>query len=170
LLSGGVGVLATDTLYGLVARAEDSTAVESLYTIKGRRPDKPLIILISQLSELKRFGVEVDGELEKKLKGYWPGPVSIILACDRSEWAYLHRGTKTLAFRVPAKPSLRRLLQNTGPLVAPSANPEGFEPARTTTQAKAYFGDKADFYRRGRTRNEPSRVIKIEGETITVLR
>ena len=163
-------MLATDTLYGIVARAENRQAVERLYSIKGRRPDKPLIILIASIKDVERFGVEVNSELEKKLKDYWPGPVSIILSCNNDKFEYLHRGTNSLAFRVPAKHSLRRMLHKTGPIVAPSANPEGLEPARTIAQARAYFGDKIDFYRRGRTVQQPSRLIKIDGDTITVLR
>lgn len=170
LRDGGVGVLATDTLYGLVAHAENRQAVERLYELKGRRPDKPLIILIASIKDVERFGVKVNTELTQQLKGYWPGPVSIILPCNNDKFEYLHRGTNSLAFRVPGKTSLRKMLRKTGPIVAPSANPEGLEPARTIAQARTYFGDKIDFYRQGRTVQEPSRLIKIDGNDITVLR
>jgi L-threonylcarbamoyladenylate synthase len=167
---GKVGVLATDTLYGLVARAEDRSAVERLYVVKQRRPEKPLIILMASFKDVERFGITLTSELAHQLKSYWPGRVSVVVACNRPEWTYLHRGTNTLAFRVPAKTSLRRMLRRTGPLVAPSANPEGMPPARTITQAEKYFGNQVDFYRRGLTVEQPSRLIKIEGEKVIILR
>ena len=71
---------------------------------------------------------------------------------------------------MPAKPSLRRLVRQTGPLVAPSANPQGLDPAQTVAQARAYFGDTVDFYRRGQTSNQASRLIRITGATVEVLR
>ena len=68
------------------------------------------------------------------------------LAKPNEKLAYLHRGTDTLAFRLPANVSLRNLLKKTGPLIAPSANPEGQKPARTAAAAKKYFCGQIDFY------------------------
>ncbi len=64
------------------------------------------------------------------------------------------------------------LLQKTGPLVAPSANPQGLTPASNIKEAKKYFGDRVDFYIAGGTLiSKPSTIIKINknGE-IEVLR
>lgn len=47
---------------------------------------------------------------------------------------------------MPADEGLRELLRQTGPLIAPSANPEGAPPARTISEAEAYFGDGVDIY------------------------
>lgn len=170
LQQGGVGILATDTLYGLVGRALDPLAVSRIYELKRRQPDKPCIILIARLDDLGLFDIELDTDLRSQLANHWPGPVSVILTCPRADLAYLHRGTNTLAFRLPAKPSLRRLIVQTGPLVAPSANPESLPPASTIKQTRSYFGDAVDFYQPGRTKNKPSRLIKIVQGQITVLR
>lgn len=59
LKSGGVGILPTDTLYGLVASAFDEKAAERIYELRKRTPDKPMIILISSLEDLKTFGIEL---------------------------------------------------------------------------------------------------------------
>ena len=52
-----MGVIPTDTIYGLVASAWNPKAVERVYELKGRAPDKPCIILIRSLADLKKFGV-----------------------------------------------------------------------------------------------------------------
>lgn len=160
LKEDGIGVLATDTLYGLVGSALSPKTVERIYRIKGRDTTKPLIVLIGSLDDLKLFKVEAD---KKLLAKYWPGKVSIILPCDNEDFAYLHRGKKSLAFRFPKKESLITLLKETGPLVAPSANPEGSKPAETIKQAKEYFNDSIDFYLdEGKLTSLPSTLIAFD--------
>ena len=171
LRGGGVGVLLTDTLYGLVGSARSKKAVRKIYRIKGRNNKKPLIILISSIKDLKLFGIEYDGKTEKILKKFWPGPVSIIMPCVQKKFEYLHRGTQTLAFRFPAKKALIEILKHTGPLVAPSANPEGLPPANTIQEAKKYFGGKVDFYgREGVPKTRPSKIITIIDNKVQIVR
>jgi L-threonylcarbamoyladenylate synthase len=77
----------------------------------------------------------------------------------------LHGGQDSLAFRIPKKQSLRALLRKTGPLVAPSANPQGKAPASKITEAKQYFGDRVDFYVRGAIKKgKPSTVISFSAD------
>ena len=57
---------------------------------------------------------------------------------------------------------IQKILKETGPLIAPSANPEGLPPATTIAEAKKYFGDKVNFYLAGRTKTKPSTLVKID--------
>jgi L-threonylcarbamoyladenylate synthase len=169
--AGGVGIMPTDTIYGIVGSALDKKAVERIYRLRKRDLKKPMIILIAGIGDLKLFGVKVDRGTEKNLKDVWPGKVSVILPCPAGKFSYLHRGTKTLAFRLPKPLRLRELLRTTGPLVAPSANLHGMPPARTIAEAKKYFADKVDFYAdAGRLHSKPSTLIKIEQGRIVVVR
>lgn len=162
LKNDGIGILATDTLYGIVGSAFSKRAVERIYEVKGRTETKPFIVLISSLSDLKKFGVRLPSSQQKFLNEVWPGKVSVILPCSAKKFEYLHRGTKSLAFRMPKKKPLRELLQKVGPLVAPSANPQGLAPAETIAQAKKYFGEKVDFYiTGGRRKGKPSRLVRL---------
>jgi len=171
LKNGGVGVFLTDTIYGVLGKALDHGAVERIYEIKSRDKNKPLIILISDYHDLELFDIKVGPELKKNLAEYWPGKVSIILPCKSSKFEYLHRGTNSLAFRYPKDKRIIGILRKTGPLVAPSANPQGKEPAESAEEAKKYFGEKVDFYESGKiTDSKPSTLIKIEGGEITILR
>jgi L-threonylcarbamoyladenylate synthase len=171
LKNEGVGVLPTDTLYGLVGSARSKKAVKKIYQLKKRDLKKPLIILISSLTDLSLFKIKVGQKTKKRLNQYWPGKVSIILPCRSKKLTYLHRGGETLAFRLPGKRDLGDLLKKTGPLVAPTANPEGLEPAKTIGEAKVYFGDQVDFYLdQGRLDSLPSTLIKVEDGKIEVLR
>lgn len=139
-------VIPTDTLYGIVCTARSEDAVEKLYRARGRDLAKPCIILIADISELKNFGIQVSSLDEQALSTYWPGKVSVVFDCVSDKWTYLHRGTKSLAFRIPDDEELRTLLRNTGPLLVPSANTEGMPPAHTIEEAKNYFGDQVSVY------------------------
>ncbi len=171
LANGSVGVLPTDTIYGIVGSALRKDTVERIYALRRRERNKPMIVLIASAAELKRFGVAPRAPAKRVLEKVWPGKVSVILPCTSKKFAYLHRGTKTLAFRVPSSARLRALLAKTGPLVAPSANIEGEAPSRTIAEAKRYFGDRVEFYTHGRTSSAPSTLINIDRKgQVTVLR
>lgn len=172
ILSGsGIGVLPTDTIYGLAGRAMDKKAVEKIYKIRKRNPKKPLIILINSLNDLPLFRIKLSLETKKVLKKVWPGPVSVILPCRNKKFHYLHRGTKTLAFRLPKLEWLRNLLKKTGPLAAPSANWEGYPPAKTIKEAEKYFKNQVDFYLNGgKLESPPSTVIFVKDDKIKIIR
>ena len=140
--SGGVGVIRTDTLYGIVARADDTVAVERVFQIKQRTPSKPPIVLIASTDQL--FD-KYPNQVYAYLNANWPGPVSIILP-SKANLDWLARGSSSISYRLPAKADLVDFINQTGPLIAPSANPEGLLPASTIDQAMTYFGESVDFY------------------------
>ena len=171
LENGGIGILATDTLYGIVGSALKRDTVERIYTVRKRAPDKPCIILISSVDDLRQFSIQVDQSTEKELLKYWPGPVSIILPCPDEKFAYLHRGERSLAFRIPHDKELLRLLEQTGPLLAPSANTEGEPPAETIEEARRYFGENVDFYiDDGLIQSPPSTILRFENGEMSLVR
>ncbi len=169
--NGGIGVIPTDTMYGIVGDAMNKKTVERIYVVRKRTPTKPLIILISDISDLKMFNIKIDAELEKKLGKLWPNKVSIILPCKQKKFEYLHRGTNKLAFRLPKDKKLREFINATGPIVAPSANTEGDKPSKNIKQAEKYFGIGCDFYLDKRDMPiVPSTVIELENGEIKLLR
>ncbi len=161
----------TDTIYGLVGSALSKTAIERIYKLRKRSRRKPMIILIGSERDLGLFKIKLSRETEGLLKKNWPGKVSIILPCPSEKFFYLYRGTKKLAFRLPKKEWLRGLLKKTGPLAAPSANPEGLPSAETIKKAKEYFAGDVDFYTgEGKLSSLPSTLIEIEKEKIIIKR
>lgn len=170
--AGSVGVIPTDTVYGLVCSAFNSEATDMVYTIKKRDPKKPLVYLIGKVSDLEKFGIILDEEMEQKLQEYWPGPVSIVFECDTTP-EYIHRGGGSVAIRLPADSDLRNLLDQAGPLASTSANPEGESPAVTIAEAKEYFqgNPRVVFYvDGGELKSNPSKIIKLQDSKIDVIR
>ena len=171
LKEGKIGVIPTDTVYGIVGSALNPQTVEEIYRLRKRATDKPMIILIANLNDTNHFNIKLADKTTKILKKVWPNPVSVILPCPSKEFAYLHRGKKTIAFRMPKDKWLRDLLSKTGPLVAPSANIEGRPVAQTTVEAKKYFGKEVSFYLDGgKLRENPSTLIEIKNGKVRILR
>lgn len=171
LKNNKIVVYPTDTLYGILGRALSKIVVERIYRVKGRDENKPFIILISSISDLNDFGIRLSERQSKFLNKIWPGPVSVILPCTSTKFSYLHRGTKCLAFRMPKDKELLRILSATGPLVAPSANPQGEIPASNINKAKKYFVNKVDgYYGKKKKAGKPSTIISLVGTKPKIIR
>ena len=166
---GTVGVIPTDTIYGLAARATDAEAVERLYALK-KRDAKPGTLIAANLEQLESLGLK--HRYLKAVEGFWPGAISIIIPCGDPALKYLHRGKLSLAARIPADAKLQKLLLKTGPLVTTSANHPGEPPAETIAQAKKYFGNEVDFYKDGGdlSGRAPSTIIRVVDDAIEIIR
>jgi len=169
LLKGGaIGVLRTDTLYGIVASARNERAVERMYAVKRRTPSKSPIVLIASTDQL--FDSYDESTLDR-LKELWPGKNSVILPSAAAP-AWIVRGNASVAYRIPNDEPLCQLLRQTGPLIAPSANPEGEPPAMSIEEAKRYFGNEVDFYVDGGTVTDdsPSKLYRLQPDGLERLR
>lgn len=171
LKNGGVGVVPTDTLYGVSASVFSKAAIRRIYRLRKRDPKKPLIVLISSLRDTEKLGIQLQPEVRKLLAKLWPGRVSVVLPCADKSLVYLHRGTNSLAVRLPHYRKLVAFLKKTGPLVSASVNPQGRPPAETIAQAVKYFGDKIDFYVDiGHLSSAPSTLISLLDSKPKILR
>jgi L-threonylcarbamoyladenylate synthase len=166
LLDGGVGVLPTDTVYGLVARAADPAAVARLYSLKNR-VKQPGPVVAANVEQLISLGLP--REPLEQVRQYWPAPLSVEIQHD---FAYLHQGTGRQAFRVVADEAVRRVLEQTGPLVTTSANRPEEPTAVNIDQAREYFQDRVDFYVDGGdlSGRPPSTIIGLKNGKIVVYR
>lgn len=170
LKKGDIAVIPTDTIYGIVGSALNQKTVEKIYKLRKRNPEKPFILLVSGISDLEKFSVELTLKQRKFLEKNWPNPLSVILPVESEKFKYLYRGTNSLAFRMPKDERLLDLLKQTGPLVAPSANFEGEKPAENIKEAKKYFGDSVFYEDRGEVKGEASTLIEFKDEDINILR
>lgn len=167
LSEGTVGVLPTDTVYGLVCRAADEAAVGRLYGLK-KRENKPGTLVAASLEQLIELGIKA--RYLKAVEHFWPGAVSVVIPSH--DLGYIHLGSGGIAVRVIANANFLQLVKKTGPLLTTSANPPGQPPANTISEARNYFGDQVDFYMDGGdlSDREPSTLIRIVDDAVEVLR
>ncbi len=162
LRRGGTAVIRTDTIYGIVASANNEEAVKSVYVLKKRTLTKSCIILIAEPSQC--YGSA--DELLTDSKRFHNTPTSFLIDSPHAP-SWLLRANKELAYRIPADEGLRTLLRQTGPLIAPSANPEGLPPARNIHEARTYFGEAVTMYVDGGevpNDTKPSRLLRLHAD------
>lgn len=166
LQPGAVAVIPTDTVYGLVARAQDEAAVTRLYALKDRE-HKPGTIIAASIEQLVELGIK--RRYLKAVEQFWPGAVSVEIP---HHIAYLHQGTGRQAFRIPDDATLRAFLEKVGPLQTSSANHPGLSPANTVDEARNYFGDAVDIYVDGGdlSASQPSTIIRVIDDAIEIIR
>ncbi len=166
LKNGKVGVIPTDTIYGLVASAGNQAAVERIYDLK-QRQGKPGTIIAASIDQLVELGLK--RRYLSAVEDFWPGAISVEIPHKIN---YLHQGTFRQAVRIPDVKPLLDLLRKTGPLQTSSSNITGQPSATTINQAKEYFGDNVDFYVDGGdlSSREPSTVIRIVDDAVEVIR
>ena len=173
LRKGETVAIPTETVYGLAANAFDEAAIEKIFKAKGRPQDNPLIVHISDLSQLESVVLKT-GDIHRKLaEAFWPGPLTIIFPKGKDVPECVTAGLDSVAVRMPAHKVAREIIRKSGlPLAAPSANISG-KPS--TTRAKHVFDDlngKIPLIIDGGDCEVgvESTVVSVKANTITVLR
>lgn len=170
LISGHVGVMPTDTIYGLAASASSPDAVRRLTELKGGAANySPGTVVAASVQQLIDLGV--DESTVKQVEHLWPNPLSIELPINES-LTHLYQDGPHRAFRVVANPELAALLEKTGPLLTTSANLHGEPPANNPEEAMKYFEGRVDFCVEGGdlSGRPPSTVARFKDGRLEVLR
>lgn len=141
LHKGDVVAFPTETVYGLGARADDPKAIQRVFDLKGRPSDNPLIVHISSRDQIELFAREEPDGLHDLLDQVWPGPLTVVLLRQPHVLDRVTGGLDTVALRMPSHPVAQKLIEQSGPLVAPSANRSGRPSPTTAAHVREDFGD-----------------------------
>ena len=130
--SGGLVAIPTETVYGLGANGLDEAAVARIFQAKGRPQDNPLILHISDASEMERFCHSIPQAAYDLAHAFWPGPLTIVLPARDIVPKRTTGGLNTVGVRCPDCGVTREIIRLSGvPIAAPSANISG-KPSTTT--------------------------------------
>lgn len=124
LQKGGIVIFPTDTAFGIGSRIDDEDSVKRLFTIRKRAETKAVPVLVSSLQMAREY-VQIPNEvIEKLIKPYWPGALTVVLKSRTDKIASLVRGGgDTLGVRVPNHVTTLALINGVGvPIVGTSAN------------------------------------------------
>ena len=145
LNAGGLVGLPTETVYGLAARADNDDAVASIFSAKGRPTGHPLILHISDISELDRYAVDIPTAAFTLARQCWPGPLTLLLNKTNAVSHLVTGHRETVAIRIPANECARQIIEQCGhALAAPSANLFGHVSPTTALHVLKDLGDKVD--------------------------
>jgi len=124
--NGGLVAFPTETVYGLGANALDPIAVKKIYAAKGRPSDNPLIVHISEISELYPLVENISTNARMLMENFWPGPLTLIFKKKGLIPDETSGGLDTVAIRFPQNKIARLFIKRSGvPIAAPSANSSG---------------------------------------------
>jgi L-threonylcarbamoyladenylate synthase len=120
---GKVAVFPADTVYGLACDPENPDAVNRLYALKGRAPDKPAAVMFFDRDRALAALPELQKRTSGAIARLMPGPVTLLLPNPRRRFPLAcGPDPDTLGLRVPDLPGLSTV---TIPVLQSSANHAG---------------------------------------------
>jgi L-threonylcarbamoyladenylate synthase len=142
LKNGQVVAFPTETVYGLGASIFQENGLKSIFSLKGRPQDNPLIVHIHDLNQVFMLARDIPPEFFTLAKAFFPGPLTLILPKSPELSNLVTASLDTIAIRMPDhKIALSLLKELDEPIAAPSANLSG-KPSPTSYQhVEKYFSD-----------------------------
>ena len=123
LSKGNPVALPTETVYGLAANSLNPDAVLKIFQVKRRPHFDPLIVHISDITEINKYAKNIPDEVYKIADKYSPGPITYVIQKKKIIHDLVTSGLNTVAIRIPSHPLFLKILKELKfPLAAPSAN------------------------------------------------
>jgi L-threonylcarbamoyladenylate synthase len=145
LAAGELVAFATETVYGLGARADDDAAVGRVFALKARPVGHPLIVHLADRQDASAFATAMPALAERLVEAFWPGPLTVIVERRPGCAAAAAAGLATIALRCPAHAIAHALLKaarerGVPGVAAPSANRFGRVSPTTAAHVVDEFG------------------------------
>jgi L-threonylcarbamoyladenylate synthase len=143
---GGVAVFPADTVYGLACEPDTREAVERLYALKGRRPDKPAAVMFFDAELAFAALPELEPRTRSLLERLLPGGITALLPNPLRRYPLAcGPDPHTLGLRVPALPAeIEALAGMRWPVMQTSANRAGGLDAQLLEEVPEEIREGAD--------------------------
>jgi L-threonylcarbamoyladenylate synthase len=139
--SGGIIALPTETFYALAAHPFQEKALERLFDLKERPPEKPVLLLVANPAMLASVAAGLPEPGAALISKFWPGPLTLILPAKPGLSGRLTGGTGTVGVRQPRQSVTGRLIHFLGhPLTGTSANRSGQPSLTSALEVERVFG------------------------------
>jgi L-threonylcarbamoyladenylate synthase len=175
LHEGGVILYPTDTIWGLGCDATNEKAIERLYQIKQRDPERGMLILVESEGRVERY-VEDMPDIAWDLMEVTDKPLTLIYYQGRNLPEKLLASDGSLGIRVTRDPFCQELLKRfKKPIVSTSANISGQSPPANFREIDPAIAQEADYvvkHRQDETKKgSPSSIIRVgPGGEVKVIR
>jgi len=175
VLSGGIILYPTDTIWGLGCDAQNRESIQRIYRIKQRADSKSMLVLVNSIAMLEKYVVSLPPEAMKVLEGA-ENPTTIIYPGARNLALNLLAPDGSIGIRISRDPFCKQLIEFTGkPIVSTSANISGDPSPALFSEIKSTILQEVDYVVKWRQDElspaKPSVIIKLEKDgSITTLR
>ncbi len=172
LNNGGVAIIPTDTVYGLVGDATSENVIKKVFLIKQRENTKPLLILISNFDMLKKYVKNISSLELGIINKFWPGPLTIIFQNKKNLSAILTANKSEIAIRMPNDERLLDLINKLDkPIIATSANIAHKKTITSIDLLEDKIKNNVDYiYDGGFLEDNPSTIIKVIDNKVIIVR
>ncbi len=166
LKNGGLILYPTDTIWGIGCDATNAEAVEKVFALKGRNPQKSLIVLLHNDNQLASYVNDIP-EVAYDLIEYTETPLTIVYSNAKNLAPNVIAADGSIGIRIVRHPFCEQLLQRfRKPIVSTSANISGdVSPAyfdEISEQVKAGMDYIVAYGRQGNKNNKSSTVMKLD--------
>ena len=145
LRKGELVAVPTETVYGLAGNGLVPEPIEKIYEVKGRPAIQPISLMVPGQEAMPMLCEEIPPAAVKLAEAFWPGPITLIMKAKPEVPEILRAGGDTVGLRCPRQEQTLNLLHTVDfPLAVPSANPSGYESAKTAQQVLNYFDGKIE--------------------------
>ncbi len=163
----------TDTILGIFAPATQQ-GLSILDKLKGRQ-EKPYLLLINSFNCIKKFiNQENFFLIEKIVKEFCPGPLTIIVQAQKGTPSYLVSANGTIAFRIPKHEGIQALLKDVPFIFSTSINKTGMPAAQNLEMIPSEFLEEAKYVVFDDFTNllekKPSTIIFIDKGSVKLIR
>ncbi len=164
LLNDGVILYPTDTIWGLGSSIYSEKATDKIYNIKNRDRSKPLLLLVSGISMLKKFVQDIHPRVETLLV-YHHKPLTLIYEHPINIPEYILSEEGSIGIRVCMDPFCQNIIDKLGhPITSTSANIAGEKSPEIFDEISHKVIDQCDYVclhrRKDENRSEPSVIAK----------
>ncbi len=172
LNNGGVAIIPTDTVYGLVGDATSENVIKKVFLIKQRENTKPLLILISNFDMLKKYVKNISPLELEIINKFWPGPLTIIFQNKKNLSDLLTANKSEIAIRMPNDERLLDLINKLDkPIIATSANIAHKKTITSIDLLEDKIKNNVDYiYDGGFLEDNPSTIIKVIDNKVIIVR
>lgn len=173
LNSGGVVVFPTDTLYGLGADVFSLAALQRIFSIKGRRADLALPVLVAGLDQVEAVAQPMSAQAQRLAERFWPGPLTLVMRRSPDLPGLVTGGADTVAVRMPGHPVPLELARRLGrPITGTSANRSGQPDLLDLSALENQLGNLVDhIIQTGPVpAGTASTIVNVTGDTPQLLR
>jgi len=173
LNSGGVVVFPTDTLYGLGADVFSLAALQRIFSIKGRRANLALPVLVAGLDQVEAVAQPMSAQAQRLAERFWPGPLTLVMRRSPDLPGLVTGGADTVAVRMPGHPVPLELARRLGrPITGTSANRSGQPDLLDLSALENQLGNLVDhIIQTGPVpAGTASTIVNVTGDTPQLLR
>lgn len=167
-----LAIVPTDTVYGIIGDALDEAVIHKVYEAKKRDYSKPLILMVSDISMLKKYVLEINDLEQRLIERFWPGKLTILFKKNELISDLITSGSDLVGIRFPDNKELVDVIKKLDkPLISTSCNISTRDVITNVSLIEKELLDKISYvYDCGEMGDVSSTIVQVVDNKINILR